>query len=547
MADRTAVEEAGGKYATALARVRELFGRAQTARAATETFRASYPVASEAPHDELLRVREVVDELALMRQTLLTELGTAHAHFARHQVLVHQAPYDVKAMVPALDAAGEAVSGAHAFYASTGQPTAFMNAILRVHMETGGAPAPAGDGLGEQHDGVCVVCKSEVNDLGISPAPGTTAAVGVTHCTQGASNQCTCFPGRTYRACAGCWSKHVEKELDQNMRHAVSGPSDEGPPPCCVSCIVCKEPTCAFRIRKNAAIVVPVQDPVPPPPQQQQQQQAVASIPPPGATCYAVPPPSVSAAPLPDPVRATETQWLRPQSPFGGVPMHGLDPSGYRSNGDGFMLDSDDLPNLLDGDFDFDNMCMGLGTTTTTAAVPPVQFNEYGPPGSGGPSPDTVIMVPVSVPPATPAELVVQGCARQSKSEFETLHDMLDRLAECLKDVGVRSAASAKTVKDLIDSVRGSPPSSDPLGPTDGGVGKRTTPSSPVKPAPQKRRVTKKKGGDRACTYCSTPGHNIRGCPKRKGEIEIEAQRLIAERDQQQQYETVVLDRGVVV
>ena len=263
-----------------LRHARDLSQQEKTLRSAVDAFRAAHPVLGDAPHEDLLRVRGDISERARVCDELNAAAPAVYAAVARWQVLAHQAPCNAAATAAALDSA-------------SGQ-NAFINAALRIHMETGAVPAPAGDGLGNETDDVCMKCGRAADALSISPEPASVTSGGA-NCALGAPNQCTCFAGRMYRACADCWSEHTNKMLAANVRRAIAGEELS----CCVPCLVCGDMACSFRIKK-AVVIVPAAPcaAVPPPPQlllqQQQQQQRLVvvqtlSTPPPP------PPPEVPA------------------------------------------------------------------------------------------------------------------------------------------------------------------------------------------------------------------------------------------------------------
>ena len=137
-------------------------------------------------------------------------------------------------------------------------------------------------------------------------------------------------------------------------------------------------------------------------------------------------------------------------------------------------------------------------------------------PGSSNTSPFSPL--PVQFSPVMP----VLAQAQRSTDAFDTLSTDLSNLAIFIKEVSARNEASAQIVKDLITNVH-------TFAGTSPGVGKRSPSPQPLK---KKKKKEKKV---RACSYCGKSGHNRRGCIKRTDEIEVVAERLVAERIMMQQ------------
>ena len=467
-----------------LRHARDLSQQEKTLRSAVDAFRAAHPVLGDAPHEDLLRVRGDISERARVCDELNAAAPAVYAAVARWQVLAHQAPCNAAATAAALDSA-------------SGQ-NAFINAALRIHMETGAVPAPAGDGLGNETDDACMKCGRAADDLSISPDPASATSGGA-NCALGAPNQCTCFAGRMYRACADCWSAHTNQMLAANVRRAIAGEELS----CCVPCLVCGDMACSFRIKK-AVVIVPAAPcaAVPPPPQlllqqQQQQQQRLVVV----QTLSTPPPPPPPEVPAWQQPHAFNFEVAESEDFFGNtLPAHS--PNAFDLLGaDTFAGGAMDYPQN-GGIFG----CQGDTQLNTAADFAMVQ----GLTGSDGLSPTGGYM---QMPQP-----------QQQQPSFETLHTMLEELATCLKGMNARNTTSAKAVHALVNRFR------DPLAYSgDDGVGKRsaTPPSSPMKPV--RRRGAR--SHERACRYCERVGHNIRGCPKKKADIQEEAQRIVAARD----------------
>lgn len=473
------------------------------------------------PYGALQKMKNELQQRVSVRKERAAARGAARAAAVQYLVLSHQAPSNISA---AADSLGPATGDEQ----HESEKSAFINAALRVHIEMGGAPVPAGDGLGNDADNACVKCGQAVDSLGISPEPGSATAGG-THCVQGVSNQCACFAGRIYRACTKCWSEHAEKAIATNIDHALCGKSFT----CGIPCLACNGVTCAFRIKK-ATVVVPsapraaAQAPVPPPPQMAVRPMS-EPVPPPAPVYHGVPPPSVALAPRPQLTATSAPVFAQNQPPttycdqsdiLASSPIPEI--SAFDFDG---LISEGDLPFFPDFDLGEDIQCGGGWTQEAGYPQAQAQHAVYpdvlqGLPGSNEPSP--AVQGPMQLQPES------YQTQLQTQLQTQPAHEQLDMklnefrgfLGQTVADME-RQAAKIRTFLAKIKA------ESDPLALSGGGVTKRTLPPTRAKPATRRKQST-----ERACSVCKQVGHNKRRCSWVADRIEKGVRDILAQQQQ---------------
>lgn len=496
---------AGETHAAALATARTLYARARQQRTAIAAFREENSVLSDADYDALIEHRAVLKAHADTRDQLSAAMRRLAPLAARTQVLAHQVREDLPQTASELARRVPFVSD-----------EAVETAVC-VHVDICGAAVPAGEPLAE-----CVGCGKWVRELGIWATPGTGGSADASHCAHGAKNLCHCLAAQAYPACTGCWTKHVTEHFVKNVRMAVAQGEYESAstPQCCVPCLVCKVPVCAFRVRKNAPEVPAV--PPPHPVQQQQPQQELLTP-------------------------AQEERYEGHQHYQIGIPDESSRLFAHTDASDAASADVDqDLHDGLGLEYGLDSTELAhlLSTTEVSSPMPdpPPRFGSHGVSPQFDPSEDITSMLhqqqfwevstetrhqyrldePFDFQTQPQPHPQLDAPAQRTALAFETLSEVLDGVSAVIRAVVKRNSASASTVEAVVDRLRTF---------TSEGVQKQHRPASPPTTKPrQTRRPRSGAGGkgSRRCAHCLEPGHNRRGCPTRKAEEQAQKEADVA-------------------